>query len=194
MYGLARSVTGTPTSKHGWVGQPGHTSEDETGLVYMRARYMDPVTGRFLSEDPARSGSNWLLYCNNNPVNYTDMSGKDPTASQLFFAILAGIFGVLAGAFAALGTTMEAAALGEAIVAPLLGLISLVDIGAAIAVGAALVASFAAIAVWLPVVLLALAAICAVLVLYDDIGHINETGEGTGSSMTNLDVNGDDQE
>ncbi len=41
MYGLVRGSTGTSTSKHKFVGGLGHTSEDETGLVYMRARYYD---------------------------------------------------------------------------------------------------------------------------------------------------------
>src|SRR5262249_1956093 len=48
-YGFARGVTGTPTSKHGFVGQLGHFSDDETGLIYMRARYYDPALGRFVS-------------------------------------------------------------------------------------------------------------------------------------------------
>ena len=76
VYGLARSVTGTPTSKHGWVGQLGHTSEDETGLVYMRARYMDPVVGRFISEDPGMDGGNWYAYAEANPITQIDGSGK----------------------------------------------------------------------------------------------------------------------
>ena len=75
VYGLARSVTGTPTNKHGLVGALGHTAEDETGLVYMRARYYDPTTGRFLSEDPARMGIDWFVYANDDAVNCTDGSG-----------------------------------------------------------------------------------------------------------------------
>jgi len=50
-------------------------SEDETGLIYMRARHMDPALGRFISEDPARDGANWFLYCEGNPTSYTDRSG-----------------------------------------------------------------------------------------------------------------------
>ena len=42
VYGITRSVTGTVTSKHGYVGSLGHASEDETGLIYMQARYYDP--------------------------------------------------------------------------------------------------------------------------------------------------------
>ena len=55
-YGLVRSSTGPSGTKHKWVGALGHPSEDETGLVYMRARYMDPALGRFVSEDPERDG------------------------------------------------------------------------------------------------------------------------------------------
>lgn len=63
-------------SKHKFVGKLGHVSEDETGLIYMRARYMDPVLGKFVSEDPAGDGVNWFTYCYNNPVNLLDENGK----------------------------------------------------------------------------------------------------------------------
>jgi hypothetical protein len=42
----------------------------------MRARYTDPATGRFISEDPCKQGGNWLAYCGNNPVCATDPTGK----------------------------------------------------------------------------------------------------------------------
>jgi RHS repeat-associated protein len=58
------------------VGGLGHPSEDETGLVYMRARWMDPVIGRFASEDPARQNTNWFIYARNNPTRYVDPDGK----------------------------------------------------------------------------------------------------------------------
>jgi RHS repeat-associated protein len=54
---------------------------DGTGLQYLRARYYDPMIGRFISkdafggfiEDPMSQNS--YLYANANPVNYTDPSG-----------------------------------------------------------------------------------------------------------------------
>jgi len=46
------------------------------GLVYMRARYYEPLTGRFLSEDPSRDGVNWYLYADGNPVNKVDFEGR----------------------------------------------------------------------------------------------------------------------
>jgi len=38
---------------------------------------MDPVTGRFESEDPAKKGINWFAYCRNNPIHLVDNTGKD---------------------------------------------------------------------------------------------------------------------
>jgi RHS repeat-associated protein len=63
------------------VGSLGHVSDD-TGLIYMRARYYDSNLGRFISEDPAKSGNNWLTYCNDNPVNQVDESGRLPVPPE----------------------------------------------------------------------------------------------------------------
>ncbi|MDD4048998.1 MAG: hypothetical protein PHI90_09320 [Clostridia bacterium] len=56
---------------------------DQSGLVYLRARYYDPTTGRFISKDTYKgeiadpSSQNGYSYCGNNPVNAVDPSGKD---------------------------------------------------------------------------------------------------------------------
>ena len=50
----------------------------------MQSRYYNPAVGRFLNADGYVStgqgllGNNMFAYCNNNPVNYTDKSGKAP--------------------------------------------------------------------------------------------------------------------
>ncbi len=53
----------------------GEYTDEETGYTYLRARYYAPNTGRFISEDPIRSGSNWYIYCYNSPITFVDPSG-----------------------------------------------------------------------------------------------------------------------
>jgi len=43
----------------------------------MRARYYEPASGRFISEDPDRCDRNWVSYCRSDPLNSVDGSGKD---------------------------------------------------------------------------------------------------------------------
>ncbi|MBQ3055516.1 MAG: hypothetical protein IJC88_05365, partial [Oscillospiraceae bacterium] len=57
------------------LGYCGEYRDAETGFIYLRARYYDPNLGRFTTEDPARDGLNWYVYCNNNPVNFVDPTG-----------------------------------------------------------------------------------------------------------------------
>jgi RHS repeat-associated protein len=61
------------------VAQIGHPTDEEMGLIYMRARYYDPEVGRFVSEDPGQNEINWFIYTTNNPVNMIDYDGKEPT-------------------------------------------------------------------------------------------------------------------
>ena len=75
------------TSSQKFVGKLGHPSEDNTGLIYMRARYYDPVNGRFASEDPAKVGRSWFTYCADNPVNYHDQTGREMSASDIIKAL-----------------------------------------------------------------------------------------------------------
>ena len=46
-------------------------------LIYMRARYYDRKTGRFISEDPIgfEGGLNLYAYVSGNPVGFVDPSG-----------------------------------------------------------------------------------------------------------------------
>jgi len=59
----------------------GREWDRETGLYYYRARYYDPMEGRFLSKDPIgfRGGINLYNYVDQNPINYTDPMGLDAT-------------------------------------------------------------------------------------------------------------------
>jgi RHS repeat-associated protein len=51
----------------------------ETGLYQVRARYYDPVTRRFISEDPIglAGGINPFSYASNDPINRSDPTGLD---------------------------------------------------------------------------------------------------------------------
>jgi len=60
----------------------GRELDSETGLYFYRARYYDPATGRFLSEDPiADDVQNSYRYVGNGPTNATDPSGLKQNAS-----------------------------------------------------------------------------------------------------------------
>ena len=56
----------------------GEYTDSETGLVYLRNRMYDPETGRFTTEDPAKSGVNWYVYCEGNPITKIDPWGLGP--------------------------------------------------------------------------------------------------------------------
>ena len=47
----------------------------ETQNYYMRARHYNPASGRFITEDPIKDGSNWYSYCGGNPIKFFDFSG-----------------------------------------------------------------------------------------------------------------------
>ena len=54
----------------------GQQYDAEVEQYYLRARYYNPVVGRFTQEDPYRGdGLNLYAYCANNPVTYYDPSG-----------------------------------------------------------------------------------------------------------------------
>ncbi len=58
-------------------------SDTETGLYYYRARYYDPTTGRFVSEDPVTflGGHNFYDYVGNESVSFIDPSGLAKTCN-----------------------------------------------------------------------------------------------------------------
>ncbi len=58
----------------------GREWDKEIGLYYYRARYYDPMEGRFVSEDPIGfDGGDWNLYryVGNNSINYVDPHGLE---------------------------------------------------------------------------------------------------------------------
>lgn len=49
---------------------------DPNGLINMRARYYNPLTKSFISQDPSgfKGGMNWYLHGNGNPLKFIDIS------------------------------------------------------------------------------------------------------------------------
>ena len=71
-------VIGTNQPKR--FGFTGQEQDAESGLVYMNARYYDPTTGTFISQDPtgfSSGDSNLYRYTGNSPTNATDPTGDN---------------------------------------------------------------------------------------------------------------------
>src|SRR5580765_1544688 len=81
---------------------------DESGLIYLHARYYDPSIGRFLTPDPISntshpSGLDPYEYAHNNPIMKADPTGLSPlfiqcTESQEGFLFIVSCVGTTADA------------------------------------------------------------------------------------------------
>ena len=77
-FGNLISSTGSTENYYRYCGEQ---FDETTGLYYLRARYMDTSTGRFISQDSYQGSISdpvslhKYLYANANPVMYTDPSG-----------------------------------------------------------------------------------------------------------------------
>jgi RHS repeat-associated protein len=75
VFGALRASTGTGSTEYRFTGQQ---ADAPTGFQYLRARYYDPSTGRFLSKDPFRGllekpgSQHRYAYTRNDPVNWVD--------------------------------------------------------------------------------------------------------------------------
>lgn len=69
--------------------------DESSGLYYFNARWYDCELGRFTTQDPARDGVNWWIYCGGNPITFVDPDGlfyykkiiKKYIKKQLFFLL-----------------------------------------------------------------------------------------------------------
>ena len=80
----------------------GYYLESNTGLYYLKSRFYNPVTGRFISQDSLKylqpdtiNGLNLFAYCYNNPTIHVDPSGH---SAILVIGLLVGSFIVGSGA------------------------------------------------------------------------------------------------
>ncbi|MBV6459095.1 MAG: hypothetical protein HONBIEJF_02235 [Fimbriimonadaceae bacterium] len=97
------STTGEPSQRY--CANLGHKLDDESGLIYMRARYYEPGTGRFISEDRQMEGINWYAYSENNPVSNVDPTGN--SNEKLYMAGLGLLLFFLAAGGVIAGTVTE---------------------------------------------------------------------------------------
>jgi RHS repeat-associated protein len=84
-FGNQTTSTGTVVNPFRYTGREFDT---ETGNYFYRARYYDPTTGRFLSEDPDgfAAGINFYPYAENNPLRFRDPSGRNPAIALPWLA------------------------------------------------------------------------------------------------------------
>lgn len=114
-YGIESEAGGTVNDSGANYGFATHETDKESGLVYMKARYYDPVIGRFYSSDPfegyeprfEREYSNYdrglggvintYMYVSGNPINQIDPLGlwewSFNAGGHLWFPFSAGGFG-----------------------------------------------------------------------------------------------------
>jgi RHS repeat-associated protein len=79
-FGNSVATSGTTPNNYLYRGEQ---YDQDLGLYYLRARYYNPLTGRFMSRDPENGNLSdqvslhKYLYAGSNPVNYVDPRGRD---------------------------------------------------------------------------------------------------------------------
>ena len=85
-FGRIINITGSTANNFKYSGE---WLDSNVGLFYLRARYLNPATGRFLSRDPVEGkkccGLSWnpYIYVKDNPVNAVDPTGRGDTQEEI---------------------------------------------------------------------------------------------------------------
>ena len=110
-YDAFGSSAGSSLTRYGFTGRD---SDEDTGLLYYRARWYDSQQGRFLSEDPIglAGGLNAYAYVANNPLSFIDPYGLSLESFMegftRAFVVSAAVSFVIAAAIAASGGAVAA--------------------------------------------------------------------------------------
>ncbi len=108
-FGPPVATTGTTENAYRFAGE---RLDPDTGLTYLRARYYDPNSGRFISRDPNEGhlrdpmSLHRYLYANVNPAAYQDPTGRFSIVETE--ASMAIVGGVMKGYTSMLGNTFIA--------------------------------------------------------------------------------------
>ncbi len=102
-WGKVLSVTGTNSALGNLnpFRYRGYYYDTDTSLYYLQSRYYDPETGRFLNSDDvnfigtteSEISYNPFVYCENDPVNAIDPTGRSWVAPKV--TVVIGIIGLL---------------------------------------------------------------------------------------------------
>ena len=91
-------------------GYSGEYVDSESGNIYLRNRYYNSATGRFITEDPAKDGLNWYVYAGNNPVSFVDPWGLENVHVEYFsLATLTNVEDKQTGVYASLRSISDVA-------------------------------------------------------------------------------------
>ena len=88
-FGESLTSSGSTVNNFRYVGNLGYYNEAALALQYLRARYYQPGTGRFVSVHRSGEEHNWYAYVANNPTNSVDPSGE-PVALPIIIPIIIG--------------------------------------------------------------------------------------------------------
>ncbi len=73
-FGAVTARTGTTATAWKFTGEQADDGSGDTGYYFLRARYYDPTTGRFISRDPVEFAQRYA-YANDNPALLVDPLG-----------------------------------------------------------------------------------------------------------------------